>query len=140
MKKRYISLIAVIVVILSTVGMILLVNKNNADNTIPDNYIVIFKGETGETVHTTYLYRKEKIKTLDDGTTETKVTWKYINTESTLGGYDSVNWTEKVIKKGKLKKRKDIFKKAKKNGATSYVKYMKNGKVYTYDAFKKRWS
>ena len=130
--KKNIIILSIIVILLSTIGMIILVNRNekNYDNTIPSDYIAIFKGETGEVVHTTYLYETKKKK---------KTTYKYINTISTLNGYDSVNWNEKVIKKDKLKKKKDIFKKAEKNGATSYVKYIKEDKVYTFEEFKNIW-
>ena len=134
--QRNIIIIAIIVVILSTISMIILVNKNNnIDNTIPNDYIAVFKGETGEIVHTTYLYEKKVVKK----NKKTKYKYNYINTVSTLSGYDSVNWEEKVIKKDKLKKKKDIFKKAKKNSATSYVKYLKDGQVYTFEEFKNIW-
>ncbi len=139
MKKNIIIILIIIVILLSTIGMIILVNKNNTvDNTIPSDYIAVFKGETGEIVHTTYLYEKKEIKKKKKKKT-IKYTYKYINTVSTLNGYDSTNWEEKVLKKDKLKKKKDIFKNAEKNNATSYVKYIKDEQVYTFEDFKNIW-
>lgn len=129
--KKNIILITIIIAIIITIGMIFLVTKQEETNEIPSNYIAVFKGETGERVHTTYLYEiKKKHK---------KTKYKYINTIGTLNGYDSAAWQEKVLKKGKLKKKKDIFKKAEKNYADSYVKYKKDDKVYSFDEFKDIW-
>ena len=129
--KKNIILITVVVAILITIGTIFLVTREDNSNEIPSNYIAVFKGETRERVHTTYLYEvKKKHK---------KIKYKYINTISTLNGYDSVAWQEKVLKKGKLKKKTDIFKKAEKNYANSYVKYRKDDKVYTFEEFKNIW-
>ena len=135
--KKSIIIMTILVIILSTVIMIVLANKyNSIENTIPDGYIAVFRGETGEIVHTTYLYKKQEIKKKKK---TNKYTYTYINTVSTLSGYDSVNWEERVIKKDKLKKKTDIFKKAKKNSANSYVKYIENDQVYTFEDFKNIW-
>lgn len=97
------------------------------DNTIPNDYIIAFKGESAETVHTTYIYEEKKKK---------KTNYKYINTISITNTYDSVAINEKVVKKGTTKKKKKVFEIAKKNKANSYVKYIKEDKIYTIDEFK----
>lgn len=125
MKKKFWIIFIVLVVIIE-VGMIFFSYRVDIDNTIPNDYIVVFKGETGETVHSTYLYKTGTGK---------KVKYKYINTTTTLNEYNSTDFNEKIIKKGNLKKRKEIFKIAKKNGANSYVKYIKNDKIYTIEEF-----
>lgn len=94
---------------------------------VKDNYVVVFKGETGETVNSTYLYVKKKKK---------KKKYSYINTQSKLSGYDSTNWSEEITKTGTLKSRKKIFEIAKKNNAYSYVKF-EDGKIYSIEEFKK---
>lgn len=129
MKKSII--IITIIVLLSTIGMVLFVTKTEEDNKIAVDYIAVFKGESGETVHTTYLYEKKKKK---------KITYSYVSTVSSFNNFDSTNWNEKIVKKGKLKKKKDIFKKVEKNGSTSYVKYIKEDKIYTIEEFKKIWN
>ena len=128
MKKRnLIILISILIIIIIAICVITYVREKNTNNIIPNNYIIVFKGESAETVHTTYIYEVKKKK---------KITYKYINTISTTSTYDSNAIQEKVIKKGKIKKKKKIFEKAKKNNAYSYVKYIKEDKIYSIDDFK----
>ena len=126
--KKNIIIISVLILLLSTIGMVYFVSKSEDGNDIPQDYIAVFKGESANTVYTTYLYEVKKKKK--------KTTYKYINTVSTFTGYDSAGWKEKVTKKGSFKKKKEIFKKASKNHADSYVKYMKNDEVYQIEEFK----
>ena len=129
MKKIYwIILIAIIVII--EVGIVTISYINDNSNSIPNNYIAIFKGETAETVHTTYLYKTKKGKT-------TK--YKYINTISTLKGYDNTEWNEKVTKKGTIKKKSKIYEIAKKNEAYSYAKFSNDDNIYSIEEFKERF-
>ena len=109
------------------VEALILTTVSYKNNTIPDNYQIIFKGESGEVVYTTYYYEKKKGK---------KYTYKYINTISSYQGYDSESWQEKIIKKGKIKEKNKIIEIAEKNNATSYVKYKKEEKIYTLEEFK----
>ena len=124
MKKIY-FLIGIVLFILAEIVILTTVSYKN--NTIPDNYKIIFKGESGEVVYTTYYYEKKKGK---------KYTYKYINTISSYQGYDSGSWQEKIVKKGKIKEKNKIIEIAEKNNATSYVKYKKENKIYTLEEFK----
>ena len=124
MKKIY-FLIGIVLFILAEIVILTTVSYKN--NTIPDNYKIIFKGESGEVVYTTYYYEKKKGK---------KYTYKYINTISSYQGYDSGSWQEKIVKKGKIKEKNKIIEIAEKNNATSYVKYKKEEKIYTLEEFK----
>ena len=124
MKKVYWLIGIVLFIIVETFILTTVSYKNN---TIPDNYKIIFKGESGEVVYTTYYYEKKKGK---------KYTYKYINTVSSYQGYDSGSWQEKIIKKGKINKKIKIIEIAEKNNATSYVKYKKEEKIYTLEEFK----
>ena len=126
MKYR-ITIVIVLTLLLSTIAMIYFVSKQEEDSMIPLDYIAVFKGENAEVVYTTYLYETKK------------KTYKYINTISNSNGYDSTAWQEKIVKKGTFKKKKDIFKKIKNNNANSYVKYMKDDKIYTIEEFKEIW-
>lgn len=129
MKKIY-WIILILIVVLVEIGIVTISYINEDKDKIPDNYIVVFKGETSETVHTTYLYKKKKGK---------KIKYNYINTVSTASGYDSAEWTEKVIKKGKIKKKSDIYKKAEKNEAYSYAKFSNDDRIYSIEEFKERF-
>ena len=119
--------IVVGIVLFIIVEALILTTVSYKNNTIPDNYKIIFKGESGEVVYTTYYYEKKKGK---------KYTYKYINTISSYQGYDSESWQEKIIKKGKIKEKNKIIEIAEKNNATSYVKYKKEEKIYTLEEFK----
>lgn len=125
MKKKYWIIFIVLVAIIE-IGIIIFSYNSDVDNTIPNDYIAVFKGETGETVHSTYLYKTKSGK---------KTKYKYINTTTTLNEYDSTDFNEEIIKKGNLKNRNEIFKVAKKNDANSYVKYIKKDKIYTIEEF-----
>lgn len=126
MKKRYLILL-IIILLVSQIGIITYSYINDDPATVSTDFIAAFKGESGEVVYSTYLYQKKKKK---------KKTYTYINTVSTLSGYDSTNWNEEIIKKGKLKKKKEIYDIAKKNNAYSYVKY-EDGKIYSIEEFQK---
>lgn len=133
MKKRYLfTILAVLIVITQIIFVVYSYNQDN-DIEFSDDYIAVFKGETGERVDSTYIYLKVKEK--GKGKKKKKeYKYKFINTTSTMEGYDSTNWNEKITKKGTLKKKKDAFKKAKKHGAYSYVKY--KDKIYSIEEFK----
>ncbi|MEE3343710.1 MAG: hypothetical protein VZS44_06450 [Bacilli bacterium] len=126
MKKRYLILLALLIIIIQIIFVVYSYKQDN-DITLSNDYIAVFKSETGERVYSTYIYLKTKKK---------KKTYKYINTISTSNGYDSINWNEEIIKKGTLKKKKKAFDIAKKHGSYSYVKY-KDGKIYSIEEFKK---
>lgn len=126
-KNSLIILISLLLISVIVICSVVYIQERDIDNTIPDNYIIVFKGESAETVHTTYVYDIVKKK---------KTTYKYINTISTTSTYDSTAIQEEVIKKGTVKKKKKVFEKAKKNNAYSYVKYIKDDKIYSVEEFK----
>ena len=92
---------------------------------ISSDYVAVFKGESSERVYSTYFYEKKG----------KKKKYKYINTISTLSGYDSTTWIEKVIKKGSFKNKNEIIEIARKNSAYNYVKY-KDNQIYSIEEFK----
>ena len=127
MKKRYWIALWVIIFIIIQVVVIIFAFKQDQNIVLDDTYLAVFRTESGERVNSTYLYVKKDKKG--------KKKYKYINTVSTHSGYDDVEWNEEIVKKGTLKKKKDIYKKAEKHGAYSYVRY-EDGKVYSIDEFK----
>ena len=95
-KNSLIILISLLLISVIVICTVVYIQERDIDNTIPDNYIIVFKGESAETVHTTYVYEIVKKK---------KTTYKYINTISTTSTYDSTAIQEEVIKKGTVKKK-----------------------------------
>ncbi len=130
MKKWQVITILVIFILL-LVGVVLYDYQQDQDVVFDNNYLAVFRTESENRVSSTYLFVKEDKKG--------KKKYQYMNTISTLSGYDSFAWTEEITKKGTLKKKKDIYKKAKKHGAYSYVLY-EDRKVYSIDEFKKMFS
>lgn len=128
MKKKT-MIILLIVFVLIQVGIIFYaLEEKQKDIPLLEDYVAIFKGETSQTVYSTYIYKKKK---------KNKVTYHYINTVSTISNYESVNEEEKILKKGKITKLNKIYEIAKKNNAFTYVKY-KDGKIYTIEEIKKK--
>ena len=134
--KRWQVITLVVLFIISQIAIIIYAYQQDQDVLLDDNYLAVFRTESGERVDSTYLYAiKEKKKK----NKKAKYKYKYINTTSTPSGYDAVSWKEEITKKGTLKKKKDIYKKAEKHGAYSYVLY-KDGKVYSIDEFKEMFN
>ncbi len=129
MKKRVLIPIIILLVIVIEAIVVTISYKGNNKEIIPNNYIIVFKGETGEKVNTTYIYKVKKKK---------KTTYKYINTVTNYTGKDSSQIEEKIIKKGSLKKLKEAKKIATKNNAASYVKY-EDGNIYTMEEFQEKF-
>ena len=128
MKKWQIITLAIIFII-SQIIIIIYAYQQDQDVVLSDKYLAVFRSESGERVNSTYLF------VVKDKKNKNKKKYKYINTVSKTSGYDSTMWKEEITKKGTLKKRKDIYKKAEKHGAYSYVLY-EDGKVYSIDEFK----
>lgn len=130
MKKTMGIIIAVLLLAVITTIIVLSFNQEKKFDTIPQNYIACFKGETSETVKTTYLYEKGKKK---------KKKYTYINTIIKVNAYEDSISEEKIIKKGKLKKKKEIFKVIEENEADSYVILKKDTSLYSIPELKELW-
>jgi len=95
------------------------------NNEIPDNYIAVFNGGSGELTYSTYIYKIEN--GLDNSG------YKYINTMNSTTSYGSSEWNHKITGEGTVQWTDEVFEKAKENGAYSYVLY--NEKTYTIEEF-----
>lgn len=124
MKKIKWIILAISFILVNTIITIISFQRLD-QQIIPSNYMAIFRGESGDIVHSTYLYEK---------TDKKRKKYNYINTVTTFNGYDSTIWKEHVLKKGKIKKKNNILEIAQKNHAYDYVKY-KNDQFYTIEEF-----
>lgn len=86
MKKKNICLFFFIVILVLIICILIL--KSN--NKIPDNYIAVFHGGTGEITYETYIYKNKN--------DNSKV--NYINVTSTTVSYSSAKWKHKITKRG----------------------------------------
>lgn len=128
--KKLLWIFIIILVIIIEAGMIVYSYVKDYSSDIPDEYILLFKGESAETVYSTYIYKTKIGK---------KIQYKYINTVSTSNGYDSTNWEEKIIKKGKFNKKSKVYEIAEKNNAYSYAKFYNDDKIYSIEEMKERF-
>ncbi len=125
MKKKIIIIIIVIVVfcIVGGIGYQILFKSND----IPNNYIAVFHGGSGEVTHSTYIYK------LNNGHANSG--FKYINTENTTKSYGSSDWIIRKTKEGTVTWTDDVFKVAYENNAYSYVQLPNDSKIYTIEEF-----
>ncbi|MEE3343418.1 MAG: hypothetical protein VZS44_04955 [Bacilli bacterium] len=132
MKNKKIIILIIIAIALLIIGAIFLFNRKNLDNNIPDNYIAIFHGGSGEVTYETYIYRS--------GNNTKNIGFNYINVVSTTKTYGSDEWEHKVTGRGGAINQEDIFTVAKKNNAYSYVTIPNDDKNYTIEEYQKRFS
>ncbi len=120
-KKIFWMIIILIIICLVISFVLLYLNKNNK---IPDDYIAIFNGGSGEITYKTYVYQKSDSK------------FYYINVTSTTVSWGSDETTDRVTKRGTVYSKDKIFEVAKKNNSYSYVN-LKDNESYTIEEFKK---
>lgn len=96
--------------------------SNRSDN-IPDNYIALFRSGTGEQTLSTYLY-------------QTKDQYNYIYTIDTTKSWGSDEWIQKIQKRGKLKKKEDIFTIVQNNKTGGWVSFPNLEGTYTVEEAK----
>lgn len=119
-KKIFWMIIILIIICLIISFILLYLNKNNK---IPDDYIAIFNGGSGEITYKTYIYQKSDSK------------FYYINVTSTTVSWGSNETTDRVTKRGTVYSKDKIFEVAKKNNSYSYV-YLQDNESYTIEEFK----
>lgn len=128
MKKKEITIIILLILLLLflTIGVSVVFKViNNKKDTIPDNYMAVFKGGSGEVTYRTYIYK------IDNG--HANYGFNYINTTITTVSWGSSETKEKVTKKGSVMWTDDVFPVAKENGAYDYVTV--NGRDYDVKTF-----
>lgn len=125
-NKLIIFLITLLVIIvLIVLGIYLYKDKNN----IPDDYIAVFYGGSGEVTYSTYIYK------IDNG--HANYGFRYINTTNTTTSWGSSTWEIKITARGEVSWTDDVFVVAKENNAYSYVKIPNSNKTYSPEEFMK---
>lgn len=123
-KKKYLKFIPPLIVVI--IAIVILLQKKDY-NTIPDDYICVFHGGSGEMTHETYIYKD------DDG--KDNYGFDYINTTSNTLSWGSSEWVTKVTKKGKAGWSDEVFKVARENGAYDYVEMKGRQEKFTIEEF-----
>ena len=127
LKKNKIKIIISVAILILAVLPVMFSVLSKKSDVIPDNYIAVFHGGSGEKTYSTYIY-KENNGHINSG-------FKYINTENTTEFYGSSNWISKITGKGTVMWTDDVFTVAEKNNAYSYVTLPNDKKTYTIEEF-----
>ena len=127
-KKIFSLIIILIICILAVIITFLCIHKNSTDSdTIPDDYIAIFHGGSGEITFETYIYKE------DNGLANSG--FKYINVTNSTVFWGSTESNKKITKRGSVQWTDDVFKVAKKNNAYSNVTLPNNNNIYTIEEY-----
>lgn len=126
MKNKGIKIVLIGVAILCVVTVGIILYYYNYQK-IPNDYIAIFHGGSGEVTYSTYVYQKDNLSRI-----------KYINTINTTVSWGSTEREIKVIKRGEVTFAIDVFKVAEENGAYIYVEFPNDNQIYPVDEFIQR--
>lgn len=130
--KKYFGLIMILIIIVLIVSYILVtINKKSRDNIdndkVPDGYIAVFHGGSGEITYETYIYKINN-KQANSG-------FNYVNVTKTTTHWGSSEWNTKITKSGSVQWTDDVFEIARENNAYSCVTLPNSNKIYTIEEY-----
>ena len=129
--KKYFGLIMILIIIALIVSYILITIKKSGDNTdndkVPDGYIAVFHGGSGEITYETYIYKINN-KQANSG-------FNYVNVTKTTTHWGSSEWNTKITKSGSVQWTDNIFEVARENNAYSCVTLPNSNKIYTIEEY-----
>jgi len=132
--KKNIIIIGITILYLFSTLLISIQFIEHKNNNINQNYKIVFRGETTDSINSTYIYKIIKITKLKKKKKKT-IYYKYINTEIIKNNVDYTNSLEKVTKKGYTKDIEEIKTIIEENNATTYAEINKDKsliKTYEY--------
>lgn len=133
MDKKSILVITIIIisaVILNIVVFNISKPKNKIINdTVPEGYISVFHGGSGEQLYETYIYKIQNDKP--------NYGFNYVNVIKTIKKSGSSEYDIKITSRGSLDWTDDVFDVASKNNAYSYVTLPNSDNTYTIDEYMK---
>ena len=125
-RKVFWFVVILIIVIFIVSYIIVTINQNNNDK-IPDDYIAVFHGGSGEITYETYIYKINN-EYANSG-------FDYINVTKTTTCWGSTEWNTKITKRGSVQWTDNVFEVAKENNAYSYVTLPDSDKIYTIEEY-----
>lgn len=126
-KKLKLVIVLLIVVVAFVIFGFCLYSKYKSNDKVPDDYIAIFHGGSGEITYSTYIYK------IDNG--HANYGFRYIHTVNSTKSWGSSEWNVKVVGKGKVTWTDDVFSVAKENGAYQYVTLPDSDETYSIEEF-----
>lgn len=131
-NKKIFWLIVILIIIALIVSYILVViNKNSKDNKdddkVPDGYIAVFHGGSGEITYETYIYKINN-QHANSG-------FNYVNVTKTTTHWGSSEWNTRITKSGSVQWTDNVFEVARENNAYSCVTLPNSNKIYTIEEY-----
>ena len=132
--KRNLIIISITIIYLFVTLLVSIKYIDNKNNYVNQNYKIVFRGETVDSISSTYIYKIVKT-TKQKKKTKKTIYYKYINTIINKNNVDYTNSLEKITKKGYTKDIDEIKTIIEENNATTYAEINKDKsliKVYEY--------
>ena len=127
LKQNKIKIIISVVLLILAFIPVGIFTLSKESDVIPDDYIAVFHGGSGEKTYSTYIYK------IDND--HPSYGFKYINTTNTTTSWGSNKWDIKKTGEGTIMWTDDVFTVAEKNNAYSYVTLPNDKKTYTIEEF-----
>ena len=120
-----------IIIVLIVSYILVTINKKSRNNTnndkVPDGYIAVFYGGSGEITYETYIYKINN-KQANSG-------FNYVNVTKTTTHWGSSERNTKITKSGSVQWTDDVFEIARENNAYSCVTLPNSNKIYTIEEY-----
>lgn len=126
MRKGLCFILGIVIILGILVGINANLNVEKSDE-IPDGYLFVFHGGSGEVTKSTYIYKIDN--------EHMNMGFKYINTENHTKFWGSDERIIKIIDKGEFLFTDGAFSVAYENGAYDYIKLRNSDKIYTIEEF-----
>ncbi len=133
MKKSLCFILGVVLILGVLIGINAYVqnDKKYVSDEIPEGYLFVFHGGSGEVTKSTYIYK------IDNG--HANMGFKYINTENHTESWGSANWVIKIVDEGEFDFTDGAFVVAREHGAYSYITEPGNEKNFTIEEYQGRF-
>lgn len=126
-NKKIFWLIVLISSILIVSCILIVINSKSNNDKIPNGYISVFHGGSGEVTYETYIYK------INNG--QPNYGFNYINVTKRTTSYGSSKWNTKITKKGSVDWTDNVFGVAEENNAYDYVTLPNSDKKYTIEEY-----
>ena len=133
--KKNIIIIGITILYLFSTLLISIQYIEHKNNNVNQNYKIVFRGETTDSINSTYIYKIIKISRQKKKKKKI-IYYKYINTVIKKDNVDYTNSLEKVTKKGYTKDIDEIKDIVEENGATTYAEINKDKSLIKIEEYK----
>lgn len=133
--KKNIIIIGITILYLFSTLLISIQYIEHKNNNVNQNYKIVFRGETTDSINSTYIYKIIKISRQKKKKKKI-IYYKYINTVIKKDNVDYTNSLEKVTKKGYTKNIDEIKTIIEENNATTYAEINKDKSLIKIEEYK----